>query len=96
VNSIEDVKGELVFNDTLFPNKEFTLLYVKNAKGEIKTFELKERVEKDKKDLIIDELREKIEILEKEKMANDTSTDDSKDDDGKIARQKSTGLSTNK
>ena len=31
VNSIEDVRKELVFADTLFVNKEYTQLWVKNV-----------------------------------------------------------------
>lgn len=96
VNDIEEVKKELVFTDTLFPNKEYTLLFVKNAKGEIKTFELKEIIEKDEKDLKIDELMAKIDMLEKEKINNESSTNDIKYDDGKPTKQKSTGISANK
>jgi hypothetical protein len=96
VNDIEDVKKELVFTDTLFPNKEYTLLYVKNAKGEIKTFELREIVEKDQKDVLIDELRAKIDMLEKEKINSESGTNDFKNDDGKITGKKSTSISTNK
>lgn len=66
-NSIEDVKKELVFADTLFVNKEYTLLWVKNASGEIKTYELREMVVKDEKDLKIEELEAKIDKLIKEK-----------------------------
>lgn len=96
VNNIEEVKKELVFTDTLFPNKEYTLLFVKNAKGEIKTFELKEIIEKDEKDLKIDELMAKIDMLEKEKINNESSTNDIKYDDGKPTKQKPTGLSKDK
>lgn len=67
VNSIEDVRKELVFADTLFVNKEYTQLWVKNASGEVKTYELKEIIEKDQKDLKIAELEAKIDMLIKEK-----------------------------
>lgn len=67
VNSIEDVKKELVFADTLFVNKEYTLLWVKNASGEVKTYELREMIVKDEKDLKIEELEAKIDKLIKEK-----------------------------
>lgn len=66
-NSIEDVKKELVFADTLFVNKEYTLLWVKNASGEVKTYELREMIVKDEKDLKIEELEAKIDKLIKEK-----------------------------
>lgn len=67
VSSIEDVKKELVFADTLFVNKEYTLLWVKNASGEVKTYELNEKVIRDEKDLKIEELEAKINKLMKEK-----------------------------
>lgn len=67
VNSIDDVKKELVFTDTLFVNKEYTLLWVKNASGEVKTYELKEKIIRDEKDLKIEELEAKIDRLIKEK-----------------------------
>ena len=67
VNNIDDVKKELVFTDTLFVNKEYTQLWVKNASGEVKTYELKEIIEKDPKDLKIAELEAKIDMLIKEK-----------------------------
>lgn len=67
VNSIEEVKNELVFNDTLFINKECTLLWFKNASGDVKTYELKEIIEMDEKDRKIAELEAKINMLVKEK-----------------------------
>lgn len=67
VNSIDDVKKELVFVDTLFVNKEYTQLWHKNASGEIKTYELREIIEKDEKDLKIEQLEAKINMLVKER-----------------------------
>ncbi len=67
VNSIDDVKKELVFTDTLFVNKEYTLLWFKNTSGDVKTYELKEIIIKDEKDLRIAELEAKIDMLTKEK-----------------------------
>lgn len=67
VNSIEDVKKELVFADTLFTNKEYTLLWLKNASGDVKTYELKEIIELDEKDRKIADLEAKINMLVKEK-----------------------------
>lgn len=67
VNSIEDVRKELVFADTLFVNKEYTYLWFKNVSGEVKTYELKEIIELDEKDRKIADLEAKIDILIKEK-----------------------------
>lgn len=78
VNSIEDVKKELVFADTLFTNKEYTLLWLKNASGDVKTYELKEIIELDEKDRKIADLEAKINMLMKEKeneqYANENAT----------------------
>lgn len=67
VNSIDDVKKELVFADTLFVNKEYTCLWLKNASGDVKTYELKEIIELDEKDRKIADLEAKINMLVKEK-----------------------------
>ena len=66
-SSIEEVKKELVFIDTLFVNKEYTILWHKNASGDIKTYELKELIIKDEKDLKIEELEAKLNKLLGEK-----------------------------
>ena len=79
VNTIDDVRKELVFADTLFVNKEYSLMWLKNASGDIKSYELKEIIELDKKDKKIKELEEKINILMKEKeneqYANENATE---------------------
>ena len=67
VSSIEDVRKELVFADTLFINKELSQLWLKNASGDIKTYQLIEIIEKDAKDAKIEELEAKLNTLLKEK-----------------------------
>lgn len=63
---IDDVKKELVLNNTLFINREYTLLWHKNTGGEIKSYRLEEIIELDEKDKKIADLMSKIELLEKE------------------------------
>lgn len=63
VDNIDEVKRELVFADSAFFNKDLSVMWLKNTKGEIKTFTLTEVIEKDEKDKIIDALREEIETL---------------------------------
>lgn len=63
VNSIEDVKKELVFADTVFLDKEYANMWIKNAKGEIRTFSIIEIIAKDEKDLEIENLKSQIEEL---------------------------------
>ncbi len=60
VNSVDDVQRELAITDTPFVNNNYTTLWIKNAKGEIRTFELKEIKPKDEKDLIIEDLKSQI------------------------------------
>lgn len=81
-NSIEEVKKELVFGDTLFINNALSLLWFKNASGEVRTFELKEIIELDEKDVKINELLKRIDELERvkkneSKINVDTNNDES-------------------
>lgn len=92
--SIDEVKKELVFADTLFVNKEFTLLWYKNASGEVKTYGLKEIIELDEKDRRIAELEAKINMLIKEKEENEQSVN--KNDDGTTSIKKSANGKSNK
>ena len=62
-NTIEDVKKEIVYFDTPFFSKDLSVLWVKNNKGDIKAYELKEIVQKDEKDIQIEYLMSEIEEL---------------------------------
>ena len=64
VNSIDDVGKETVFQDTPFFSKDLSVLWIKNAKGDIKAYEINEIIQKDEKDLQIDLLMAKIDELE--------------------------------
>ena len=68
--SLDDVKKELVLGDTLFINKSFTTMWLKNARGETKTYEVKEIVVLDEKDAQIEDLKAQIEELKKEMIYN--------------------------
>ena len=59
-NSIEDVTKEAVFVDTPFFSKDLSVLWIKNARGDIKAYELNEIVEKDEKDMEIELLKSEI------------------------------------
>ena len=63
VNNIEEVQKEIVVTDTYFFNKDMTSLWIKNAKGDIRTFDIKEVIPKDEKDLLIENLQKQIEEL---------------------------------
>lgn len=90
-NDIEEVKRDYTINDTPFFSKDMSVLWVKNIKGDIKTYELKEIVQKDEKDMLIDALMLQIEDLKKERDKNgqsdnkyvDKSTQNKKSSNGK-------------
>ena len=88
-NTIEDVTKETVYFDTPFFSKDMSVLWIKNAKGDIKTYELNEIVPKDEKDMQIEYLQSQIEELkgmikneqsntnvDEPKVAEDTTTID--------------------
>lgn len=72
VNSLEEVKRENVFTDTPFFSKDLSVVWLKNANGNIKAYELTEIVEKDSKDIQIEFLQAQIEEL-RGKIENDTN-----------------------
>ena len=93
VNSTDDVKKELVFADTLFVNKEYTQLWYKNASGDVKTYELREIVQIDEKDVKIANLTAQIEemkgMIENAKYVNTNDVEST-------SNKKSTSISNDK
>lgn len=63
VNDIEDVKKEVVISDTYFLENSLLHLFIKNTKGDIRTFNLEEIIPKDEKDILIEKLQEEIKEL---------------------------------
>lgn len=64
-NSKDDVEKEVVFGDTPYFSKDMSVVWIKNAKGDIKTYALNEIVPKDEKDIKIEYLQAQIEELKK-------------------------------
>lgn len=64
-NSMDEVTKFMVIGDTPFFSRDMSVVWIKNAKGEIKTYELNEIVTKDDKDIKIDFLMTQIEELKK-------------------------------
>ena len=62
-DSIDDVSKEMVVGDTPYFSKDMSVVWIKNIKNEIKTYELKEVVLKDEKDLMIESLQQFIGII---------------------------------
>jgi phosphoribosyl-AMP cyclohydrolase len=63
-NNIDEVQKEYVTGDTPFFSKDLSVLWIKSQNG-IKTFEIKEIVQKDEKDLQIEFLQAQIDELKK-------------------------------
>lgn len=91
-NSMDDVKKEVVNGDTPFFSKDLSIVWIKNLKGEIKTYELNEIVPKDEKDLLIEGLQFQIAELRKEIKQNARTNDDVIDEP--IESEKSANIST--
>ena len=77
-NSIDEVQRDMVIGDTPYFSKDMSIVWVKNSKGEIKTYELSEIIPKDEKDLQIEFLMEQVNEL-KGKINNEQYV---ADDDG--------------
>lgn len=61
--SIDEVQRDMVIGDTPYFSKDMSVVWIKNTKGDIKTYELNEIVPKDEKDLQIEYLQSQIEEL---------------------------------
>lgn len=66
VNGIDEVEKELVLNETMFLSKDYKQMFIKDVKGNVRTFELNEIIPKDSKDLMIEDLQKQINELKKE------------------------------
>ena len=72
--SIDEVQRESVIGDTPFFSKDMSIVWIKNTKGEIKTYELTEIIPKDEKDLKIEFLQAQIKELKKGMNKNESDT----------------------
>ena len=64
-SSMEEVQRDNVMGDTPYFSKDMSVVWIKNSKGEIKTYELTEIIPKDEKDIKIELLQAQIEELKK-------------------------------
>lgn len=91
-NSIDEVQRDMVIGDTPYFSKDMSVVWVKNTKGDIKTYELTEIIPQDDKDIQIKFLQSQIEELRKEfKDAKSNSTNA----DATIKNAKSTSVQSN-
>lgn len=86
-SSMEEVQRDMVIGDTPYFSKDMSVVWIKNTKGEIKTYELNEIIPKDEKDLQIEILTAKINelkgVIENEKSdANDYESETPTDTTG--------------
>ena len=72
-NSMEEVQRDMVIGDTPYFSKDMSVVWVKNTKGEIKTYELREIIVQDDKDIKIEYLQAQIEELKKGMAKNESN-----------------------
>lgn len=75
-DSIEEVQKDIVVGDTPYFSKDMSVLWIKNTKGDVKSYELTEIIQKDEKDLQIEFLQAQIESMKKEMNKNESSSSD--------------------
>lgn len=86
-NTIDDVQRESVYFDTPFFSKDMSVVWVKGAKGDIKTYELNEIVKKDEKDIQIELLQ--AQINEMKGMINNARSNDEHADESTESKEPS-------
>lgn len=93
-NSVEDVQKDTVVGETPYFSKDMSVVWIKNVKGDIRAYELKEIIAKDEKDLKIEFLQAQLEELKKG-MRNNAKSDNT-DADGAIENEKSPSISNSR
>ena len=88
--SMEEVERDMVVGDTPYFSKDMSVVWIKDVKGNIKTYELTEIIQKDEKDMQIEILMAKINELER-KIIDEPSNEYV---DEPIKDEKSTGFQT--
>ena len=72
-SSMEEVQRDMVIGDTPYFSKDMSVVWIKNTKGEIKTYELNEIIPLDSKDIKIQYLEAQIEELKKGVLNNESN-----------------------
>lgn len=67
-NSLNEVERDMVIGDTPYFSRDMSVVWVKNTKGEIKTYELSEILPLDEKDIKIKYLQDQIDQLKKARL----------------------------
>lgn len=88
--SLDEVNKEMVYIDTPFFSKDMSVMWLKNAKGEVKSYELNEIIQKDEKDIKIDYLTAQIEDLQRRLKDESSDTNFNQPIEEPIENEKST------
>lgn len=89
VNSVDDVRKDLVYFETPYFSRDMRFMWIKNVKGEVTPYEIKKIEYKDEKDLQMERMQREINEL-KEKL-NEKSSDSN--DNEPIENEKSSNVS---
>lgn len=89
-SSMEEVQRDMVIGDTPYFSKDMSVVWIKNTKGEIKTYELTEIIPKDDKDIQIEMLKAQINEM-KGMIENARSNDEHADES--VESKESTNVS---
>lgn len=73
-NSMEEVQKNMIVGDIPFFSNDMSVVWIKCTNGDIKTYELKEIVQKDEKDIKIEYLQAQVEELKKEMKKDESNT----------------------
>ena len=92
-SSIDEVQRDMVVGDTPYFSRDMSVVWLKNTKGEIKTYELNEIIPKDNKDIQIEYLQAQIEELKKGMKKNESNVDIDDTITESIKSKKSTSVS---
>jgi hypothetical protein len=77
----EDVDKEMVLNDTYFLGKDLKDFWIKNSRGDVRSFELTEIIPKDEKDILIEKLQKQIEEMKcNDRSANEHIAEEKSED----------------
>lgn len=72
IENRNEINSIPVIRDSIFMDKNNPVFYLKSVNGEIKAYEFTEHIEKDEKDIEIENLKKEIEELKKEMVKNES------------------------
>lgn len=76
VNSIDDIRKELVYFETPYFSRDMSIMWIKNVKGEITPYEIKKIEYKDERQLQMEQMQKEIEELKEKLNEKSSNTND--------------------